>query len=383
MSEQKITNFWEDLKKELIYLIGRIDPRNISETTVQQIAYETQRFGFLVEFFSYLARAANTVNNNSNNNLQQNALGMIFSYLTRTPSNSNDINQDVADLINQIFEKLNGSKDFDENLEKELSEKLTTLSKLHPVSNFDVSEKERIEIVKALGSHVTRWYKCPNGHIYGIGNCGGAVVTSQCPECKATIGGELHRLRNDNQDAQAEMLQGTGETAQPWMATKNVRYSFIEQNFTTSENRNYNLNLNQSEKCPELIPVQSNSKPNNDKNCEKEKSQSWNKFFKISTSTTLNENKKRWKSEKTLNTTNKSTPSLHIAAYENSPEAAVSDLFDDKNIKGLKKEKFGSIKTSDSLKSRNPFEFLRQQSGDQRNEPEVMKFEASQKCASG
>uniref|UniRef100_A0A914QGV9 NFX1-type zinc finger-containing protein 1 n=1 Tax=Panagrolaimus davidi TaxID=227884 RepID=A0A914QGV9_9BILA len=49
MSEQKITNFWEDLKKELIYLIGRIDPRNISETTVQQIAYETQRFGFLVE----------------------------------------------------------------------------------------------------------------------------------------------------------------------------------------------------------------------------------------------------------------------------------------------------------------------------------------------
>jgi hypothetical protein len=77
MSEQKITNFWEDLKKELIYLIGRIDPRNISETTVQQIAYETQRFGFLVEFFSYLARAANTVNNNSNNNLQQNALGMV------------------------------------------------------------------------------------------------------------------------------------------------------------------------------------------------------------------------------------------------------------------------------------------------------------------
>lgn len=34
---------------------------------------------------------------------------------------------------------------------------------MYPVSSFNISEKERIEIVKALGGHVTRWYKCPNG----------------------------------------------------------------------------------------------------------------------------------------------------------------------------------------------------------------------------
>jgi hypothetical protein len=52
---------------------------------------------------------------------------------------------------------------------------------------------------------------------------------------------------------------------------------------------------------------------------------------------------------------NKSTLSLHIAAYENSNETAGSDLFGGEYIEGLKKEKLGSIKKqcfTDTLKSR-------------------------------
>uniref|UniRef100_A0A914R7T3 Uncharacterized protein n=1 Tax=Panagrolaimus davidi TaxID=227884 RepID=A0A914R7T3_9BILA len=99
----------------------------------------------------------------------------------------------------------------------------------------------------------------------------------------------------------------------------------------------------------------------------KKESQSWNKSFKTSTFPTFNEDhndlKKRWKKENTLNTINKSTLSLHIAAYEN---PIASDLFGNENITRLKREKFGSIKKlcfTDSLKSRNPFEFPRQQNG--------------------
>uniref|UniRef100_A0AC35FQ51 Uncharacterized protein n=1 Tax=Panagrolaimus sp. PS1159 TaxID=55785 RepID=A0AC35FQ51_9BILA len=150
-----------------------------------------------------------------------------------------------------------------------------------------------------------------------------------------------------------------------------------EQNFTNLENQYYNLNLNQYKKCPILVPVQSYSKTNNDEYCksdnykEREKLQSWNKSFKASCFTTFNENnddlKKRWKNENTLKTTNKSsTLSLHI----------------EENIEGLKNQKFGSIKKrcfTDAFKSQNPFEFPRQQNGDQKNEPEIMQYSASQR----
>uniref|UniRef100_A0AC35GQ09 Uncharacterized protein n=1 Tax=Panagrolaimus sp. PS1159 TaxID=55785 RepID=A0AC35GQ09_9BILA len=123
---------------------------------------------------------------------------------------------------------------------------------------------------------------------------------------------------------------------------------------------------------------------------ENEKLQLWNKSFKISPFKTLNEDKnddlkKRRKNENTLKTTNKGTFSLHIAAYENSTENPALDLFGDKN--DVKKEKFRTIKTSeqcftDCLKSRNSFEFPRQQSGDQRNEPEIVQYSASQQLLS-
>ena len=36
------------------------------------------------------------------------------------------------------------------------------------------------------------------GHIYCIADCGGAMAESKCPECKETIGGKNHMLRNGN-----------------------------------------------------------------------------------------------------------------------------------------------------------------------------------------
>jgi hypothetical protein len=43
--------------------------------------------------------------------------------------------------------------------------------------------------------HINR---CPNGHIYVIGDCGGAVMTARCHECGATIGGTGHALAEGN-----------------------------------------------------------------------------------------------------------------------------------------------------------------------------------------
>jgi hypothetical protein len=46
-----------------------------------------------------------------------------------------------------------------------------------------------------MGNH---WYKCPNGHIYTIGDCGGAMQEANCPECGATIGGAGHHSAAGN-----------------------------------------------------------------------------------------------------------------------------------------------------------------------------------------
>ena len=45
------------------------------------------------------------------------------------------------------------------------------------------------------GGHMMR---CPNGHAYFIGTCGGAMEESRCPECGATIGGRNHVLAAGN-----------------------------------------------------------------------------------------------------------------------------------------------------------------------------------------
>ncbi|ELR18944.1 uncharacterized protein ACA1_233420 [Acanthamoeba castellanii str. Neff] len=37
------------------------------------------------------------------------------------------------------------------------------------------------------------WFKCPNGHFYFIGECGGAMEEGVCPDCHATVGGHSHR----------------------------------------------------------------------------------------------------------------------------------------------------------------------------------------------
>ncbi|CAM9147741.1 unnamed protein product [Discosporangium mesarthrocarpum] len=56
--------------------------------------------------------------------------------------------------------------------------------------------KEEIHVVKEVlfGKHtgsigVTRYYTCPNGHIYGVGDCGMRNERGTCNECGAVIGG--------------------------------------------------------------------------------------------------------------------------------------------------------------------------------------------------
>lgn len=54
---------------------------------------------------------------------------------------------------------------------------------------------QEVEIVMAvakdpgLSGGVTKYYKCPNGHVYGVGDCGMLNGRGICPECGLAIGG--------------------------------------------------------------------------------------------------------------------------------------------------------------------------------------------------
>ena len=58
----------------------------------------------------------------------------------------------------------------------------------------------------------SHWYECPNGHSYFIGECGGAMEESRCPDCGARVGGGRHQLLGTNRRATdfVERAMGVG-----------------------------------------------------------------------------------------------------------------------------------------------------------------------------
>ncbi|CAG4965233.1 unnamed protein product [Parnassius apollo] len=81
--------------------------------------------------------------------------------------------------------------------EERALQSLQRLQKTVKVSGI-VTKQERDLIVKAIGLKAGHWFKCPNGHFYCIGECGGAMEVSKCVECGAAIGGRSHTLLNTN-----------------------------------------------------------------------------------------------------------------------------------------------------------------------------------------
>ncbi|XP_051887506.1 NFX1-type zinc finger-containing protein 1 isoform X2 [Pristis pectinata] len=105
--------------------------------------------------------------------------------------------QTVA-CVQQILE---GTKKFTEGDEKVVKENMEKLKLALPETGLGISDTERVMIVKAMGLRQGHWYKCPNGHVYVITECGGAMEITKCPDCDAMIGGSNHTLERSNQVA--------------------------------------------------------------------------------------------------------------------------------------------------------------------------------------
>uniref|UniRef100_T1IT10 RZ-type domain-containing protein n=1 Tax=Strigamia maritima TaxID=126957 RepID=T1IT10_STRMM len=79
------------------------------------------------------------------------------------------------------------------------------------VPGLGITHTERLEIVKAIDLQPGHWFECPNGHLYVITECGGAMETSKCPECGVKIGGGNHDLLAGN--AHTGVMDGSRHAA--------------------------------------------------------------------------------------------------------------------------------------------------------------------------
>ena len=80
---------------------------------------------------------------------------------------------------------------------KKYREDLASVRREYPCLS-PISPEEKRQIVKAMNLQKGHWFACPQGHVYAIGECGGAMERGRCPECDAVIGGERHTLVEGN-----------------------------------------------------------------------------------------------------------------------------------------------------------------------------------------
>eukprot|EP01029_Cantina_marsupialis_P012715 TRINITY_DN2803_c0_g2_i1.p1 TRINITY_DN2803_c0_g2~~TRINITY_DN2803_c0_g2_i1.p1 ORF type:complete len:592 (+),score=165.43 TRINITY_DN2803_c0_g2_i1:76-1776(+) len=88
------------------------------------------------------------------------------------------------------------------NLSSDVRKRISTnMTRILRECSIEKTKAFKRSIIEAIGLPKGHWYKCPNGHVYCIDACGGAMEKSHCIECGASIGGDNHVLTSGNQHA--------------------------------------------------------------------------------------------------------------------------------------------------------------------------------------
>ena len=162
---------------KLEYLLFRIDFKSLesfSDQSQNEILNEIKRVDRLHQYFKCKEYFAQRLISNTNSSFKlPNDILIQLEYL----------------LINKIIP-----------YEKKVEEQVRELFKnLQPhLTGLQISDEEKEMILKAMNLSKGHWYKCKNGHVYCITECGGAMEQSRCPDCGDSIGGQNHALVQNN-----------------------------------------------------------------------------------------------------------------------------------------------------------------------------------------
>lgn len=97
----------------------------------------------------------------------------------------------------------------------------------------------RKSIFKAMGFAGNHWYRCPNGHLYVVADCGALNQTGTCPECRTTIGGgsqSIHAVRDE-----AAIQQQINSVVDIFPLESQTQPTFRDRDRNTGRDRPYNL----------------------------------------------------------------------------------------------------------------------------------------------
>ncbi|MCL4135375.1 UNVERIFIED_CONTAM: hypothetical protein GTU68_058133 [Idotea baltica] len=134
---------------------------------------------------------------------------------------NSSLRQRVEHVLTRINAIMTPTVKFTEELERSVVGLLKKAERV--LGSLGIDDRERMAIVKAMGMTQGHWYECPNGHVYCITECGGAMVEGTCPDCKAKIGGSSHRLRADNRVA----TKMDGAIRSAWPGDACIFYSHV------------------------------------------------------------------------------------------------------------------------------------------------------------
>lgn len=151
-------------------------------------------------------------------------LRYLVTLLTRCKMAEGKVRGSVAEEVSTVRNILERTCKFTQQDAQLVQRKMEALKATLPCSGLGISEEERVQIVTAMGYPRGHWFKCPNGHIYAIGDCGGAMQRATCPECREVIGGQNHTLERSNR--LASEMDGAQHPA--WSDTANNLMNYEE-----------------------------------------------------------------------------------------------------------------------------------------------------------
>lgn len=129
---------------------------------------------------------------------------LLLSTKTANTKRQNDLSHDgaalsaIVDEMSELINSLPGSFRLKHTREMEaLARRLDMLraraagqTYYEPMTPDDLREVRTAMQREFIGSG--HWYRCPNGHMYSVGECGMPMERAVCPECGATVGGANH-----------------------------------------------------------------------------------------------------------------------------------------------------------------------------------------------